>query len=227
MNVLFIIGIIALIIAIAVLGAYMVAQRRKALMAWAHSKGLGFDPSKHRDFDDRFRQFDCLRKGSRRYARNVMEGDWSGRHVTAFDYHYETHSTNSKGHRQTHHHNFSAVIFDTAIPLKPLFIRPENFFDKITEFVGFDDIDFESAEFSRKFYVKAKDRRWAFDLIHARTMQFLLDMPRFTIQFDRDTVIAHRGSRNKAREFQSAADLISGILDRMPDYLVKQLREEG
>jgi len=121
-----------------------------------------------------------------------MEGTWSDRHLLAFDYHYETHSTDSKGHRRTNHHHFSAVILASALPLKPLFIRAEGFFDKLTEFVGFDDIDFESAEFSRKFYVKAKDRRWAYDVIHARTMEFLLSMPRFTIQFDRNNVIANQ-----------------------------------
>ena len=42
------------------------------------------------------------------------------------------------------------------------------------EFFGHDDIDFESAEFSRNFYVKSSDRKWAFDILHARAMEFLL-----------------------------------------------------
>jgi hypothetical protein len=224
----FFIGLgIVLFIVIAIFGAMQAAKRRQALLAWAQSKGLSYTREKDRDMRRRFAEFKCLDRGSNRYAYNVMTGEWSSRRITAFDYHYETHSTDPKGRRQTHHHRFSAVVLESDLPLKSLFIRPEGFFDKITEFFGADDIDFESAEFSRKFYVKAKDRRWAYDVIHARTMQFLLDMPTFTIQFDRGQVIAFRGSRFKVADFETAVNVIGGVLDRLPDYLVKQLKEEG
>jgi hypothetical protein len=108
-----------------------------------------------------------------------------------------------------------------------LFVRPEGIWDKITEFIGFDDIDFESAEFSRKFYVKAEDKRWAYDVIHPRVMEFLLAAPRFPIQFGPDCVIAYRGSTFSTLDFESAAGVIGGILDRLPEYLVKQQKETG
>ena len=218
--------VILVVIGLIILGIYQSARRRKELMAWARSKGLSFSAWKDWSIEQRFPQFKCLRQGSDRYAYNIMEGDWSGRPIIAFDYHYETESSGSKGQRQTHDHNFSAVIIRCNHLLKPLFIRPERFFDKFTEFFGFDDIDFESAEFSRKFYVKAKDKRWAYDVIHARTMQFLLDMPQFTIEFDPVHVIAYRSSRFNIAEFEAAAETIKGILDRLPDYLVKELRGE-
>ena len=226
MEILFILAIVGLVIGLAVFGAYMSAKRRKELMAWAQSNGLRYTQGKRRGVDSQFTEFKCLRKGKNRYAYNVMEGEWSERPIMAFDYHYETESSNSKGRRQRHHHRFSAVILGNYFPLKPLFIRPEGFFEKVTEFLGFDDIDFESAEFSRKFFVKAGDRRWAFDVIHARTMQFLLDMPKFTIQFDPAQVIAYRSSTFNVSDFVAAAGVIQGMLDGFPDYLVKQLQEE-
>lgn len=201
---------------------YAAAKRRKELAAWAQGKGLSFDPSNDKGMDERFPEFDCLRQGSDRYAFNRMEGDWSGRRLLGFDYHYETQSTDSKGRRTTHDHHFSAVILDSTVPLKPLFMRPEGFFDKVTEFFGYDDIDFESAEFSRKFYVKSPDKRWAYDVIHQRTMEFLLEMPRFTIKFDRQQVIAYRSSRFKPGDFTAAVEVIAGILDRLPEYVVQQ-----
>ena len=115
--------------------------------------------------------------------------------------------------------------FDERTPERMAFTK--DFFDRITEFFGLDDIDFESAEFSRKFFVKAKDKRWAYDVIHTRTMQFLLDMPQFTMQFDPLHAIAHRSSKFKTGEFEAAAEVIVGILDRLPDYLVKQMQGEG
>lgn len=222
-----IIPIVIIFVGIIILSAYLSAKRKKELALWAQAKGWSFSPEKDHSFDDRFPNFKLLRQGENRYAYNIIRGEWDERTLLAFDYHYKTHSRNSKGHRQTHHHKFSAVIVESKLPLKPLFIRPEGFFDKITEFFGLDDIDFESAEFSRTFYVKSNDRRWAYDVLHARTMEFLLDSPRFTIQFDRFHVFAARSSTFKVTDFQDALGVIKGILDRFPPYLVKQLKGEA
>lgn len=218
----FVVLVIAAIIFLAIWGFYAEAKRRKRLAAWARRGNFSFTPSKDYGFDERFPGFDCLDEGSSRYAFNIASGERDDRSVLCFDYHYETYSRDSKGRRTTHHHYFSAVILGTNVPLKQLFLRPEGFFDKIKEFVGFDDIDFESAEFSRRFYVKAPDRRWAYDVIHQRTMEFLLESPKFSIELDRRHVILYRSSRFSEEDFEDAIRVGSGILDRFPDYLVRQ-----
>jgi hypothetical protein len=70
--------------------------------------------------------------------------------------------------------------------------------------------------------VKAPEKRWAYDVIHARTMEFLLGMPHFTIQFGPADVIVFRSSIFPVALFESAAAVAQGILDRLPDYVVKQ-----
>jgi hypothetical protein len=227
MPVLFIAGIIILIIAIGIVGRLMALKRRKELMAWAQAHGLRFIPSRDASIDERFPGFSCLRRGSNRYAFNISEGTIDNRQIRAFDYHYETHSTDSKGRRKTHHHYFSAVIINTNLLLKPLFIRPENMFDKLTEFFGFDDIDFESAAFSRAFFVKSPDRRWAYDVIQQSTMEFLLSSPRYTIEFDRSYILACRNSRFSPVEFDAALDVAAGIVTRLPLSLVKEITMES
>jgi len=204
---------------------YAAAKRRKELAAWAASNGLTYRSDKDYSVENRYPGFECLRKGHRQYAYNITHGTLLDRPFTGFDYHYETYSHDKDGKRKTHHHYFSAVVLGSELPLKPLLIRPEGLFDKITQFVGFDDIDFESAEFSRRFYVKAEDKRWAYDVLHARTMQFLLDQPRYSIDFDRDAVIVYKSSTFDIAEFEQAAAIVDGILQRLPDYLVKQQRE--
>ena len=210
------------VIVLAIVGAIKQSQRRKELLAWAAAKGLHFSQEHIGGLDARFPAFSCLRQGDNRYAYNTISGDWNGRRLFGFDYHYATHSTDSKGRRRTHHHHFSAVILDSDLPLKPLFLRPEGFFDKVTEFFGADDIDFESAEFSRKFYVKAPDRRWAFDVIHQRTMEFLLARPQYSMQFDLGCVMAWTGGVFSVAQFANAADTIAGVLDRLPEYVKRQ-----
>ncbi len=196
---------------------YASAKRRKELHAWAVSRNLQFRPGKDRGLDSRYPEFKCLRQGHSRYAYNIMEGQLAGVEIVAFDYHYTTGS----GKNRSDHH-FSALIARSPIPLKPLYIRRERIFDKVTEFFGYDDIDFESAEFSRKFYVRSPDKKWAYDVIHQRMMEYLLSAPEFSLQFDTMNVLAWRSRRFDPVDFDAASSLISGLLDRLPEYVVKQ-----
>lgn len=199
---------------------YVTNKRRNELAAWAHSHGLHFDPSRDYDYDARFPNFDCLQRGDGRYAYHRISGSWYEYRFLGFDYHYETYSYSKDG-RRTHHYHFSAVILHSPVPLKPLYIRPEGVLDKIAEFLGFDDIDFESIEFSRRFYVKSPDKRWAYDVIHQRTMEFLLASPTFVIEFDHQHVIAYRDQLFTPQEFEAATTVLQGLLNRLPEY-VKQ-----
>ncbi len=215
---------VALVIAVAVFAHLAEKKRKAALAAWAARHGLVFSEARDSGMDDRYPEFDCLHEGSRRYAFNIMRGRWMDRGLIAFDYHYETHSTNSKGQRQTHHHYFSAAIIDPDFVLKPLFIRPEGFFDKVKAAFGYDDIDFESAEFSKRFYVKSPDRKWAYDVIHARTMEYLLAAPRHSLEFDDRSIIVWNKGRWSSGQFAAAAGVVHGVLDRLPDYVLEQQR---
>ena len=208
--------ILAVLVGAAVIAIvlYSAAQRRKELAAYATKRGLSFRPDKDRDMDDRYAGFRCLRRGHSRFAHNVMSGELEGMQITAFDYHY---ATGSGKHRRTH--RFSAVITRSPIPLKPLFLRRERAFDKLTEFLGMDDIDFESAEFSRTFFVKAADKRWAFDVIHQGMMDHLLAGPRLSFEFDESNIITWSSRRFDGREFDEAAGFVRDTLDLMPEYL--------
>ncbi len=213
---------VAFVVVMLVIAAYQRKKRREAMSAWAREHGLSYSPARDPSFDTRYAHFDCLRRGSNRYAFNIIEGLWDGRPLVAFDYHYETHSRDSKGRRRTQHHHFSAVVLEARVPLQPLVIRAENIFDKVSSFFGYDDIDFESAEFSRRFCVKADDRRWAYDVLHARAIEFLLASPRFSIEFDPQRVIAWRSGRFNVADLYAAAGVVDGLLDRLPDYVKQQ-----
>lgn len=227
MGTLPVIAIIVLVVIAAVFGIQQARKRREALAAWAGQQGLDFATDKIGGFDARYPSFDCLRMGSDCYAYNISRGLWHQRPVQAFDYHYETHSTDSKGHRTTHHHHFSAVIVESKVPLKPLLIRPEGFFDRVKGLFGFEDINFESAEFSRRFYVAAPERKWAYDVLHQRAMEFLLVSPVFSLMFDARSVIAWRNTTFKPEEFTQALTLVRGLLDQLPDYVVKEQAQKG
>src|SRR5512136_2785757 len=216
---------IAAAIGFAIWNSRMKDKRRQELAGWAQANGLKFLPEKDHSVWLRYQLFKCLQRGENHYAYNIMLGTSGERVMSGFDYHYETHSSDSKGQRQTHHHYFSALVVDAGFPLKPLYIRPEGLFDKVTEFVGLDDIDFESAEFSQKFFVKAPDRRWAYDVLHQKTMELMLTYPRFHIEFQGSQVMAyHDKSTFSPGEFSSALKVVTGILDYLPESVVRELK---
>jgi hypothetical protein len=197
-------------------------QRRKKLAAFAQSKGWTFSHEKDKGMDNRYPAFICLKRGHSRWAYNIIRGDKNGIKVTAFDYHYVT------GHGKNRRVCiFSAIIVQTKLSLKPLYLRPEHIFDKVSDFFGFDDIDFESAEFSRKFYVKAPEKRWAYDVIHQRMMEYLLESPQFNLQFEQKDIMAWRDRRFTKKDFEDAFSLLQGILNRLPEYVKKQQMDQS
>jgi hypothetical protein len=215
---------VALIIGLIVLGQMQAKKRQAELQQWAASRGLSFNPDSDSSMDSRYPKFSCLQEGDDRYAFNIMQGSIAGRSILAFDYHYETESTDSKGDHTTTDWEFSAVIVHPGLPLKPLSIRTETFMDKVGAFMGFEDINFESADFNRQFFVKSPDRRWAFDVLSQHSMEFLLASPRFTLEMDDACMIAYRNTTFSAGEFQAALEVIEGLLDRIPQSVLQDLK---
>ena len=163
-----------LIIAGAIYSAIAARKRREELFELATRLGLDFRREDDYELADRFGFLDKLAQGSNRYAFNILSGSYRQNQVLVFDYHYETHSTDSKGRRQTHHHYFSFFILLLPVSFPELKITREGLLSKIAQALGYDDIDFESAEFSRAFCVRSKDRKFAYDVCNAQMIEYLL-----------------------------------------------------
>lgn len=208
--------VVLFIIVSAIFSAKAREKRRQDLHALGQRMGLRFSPEKDRSFDDEYRYFDALKIGDDRYAFNTLRGKFEGRAIVGFDYHYETSSTDSDGDRTTSSHYFSAVIFQTTLPIDGLTIRPEGVFDRFKQFFGFDDIDFESAEFSKQFHVSCRDRQMAYDMIHPKTMELMLASPRFYLHFENGRVMVMRKNTFTPEDFRTAIHLVDDILDLVP-----------
>jgi len=200
---------------------YAAWKRRDELSAWAARNALRFTPDRLPDMVFPYLAIKFLNEGDGRYACNLMDGTWAGRSFRAFDYHYSTGSGRSRKV-----HDLSVVVLKSRVPLQPLLIRKEGITDRLAGFLGFDEIKFESAEFSRAFHVSSPDRKWAYDVLHPRAMEFLLSMPRFQIQFDIKAVVVHRDTRFNARDFEDAAKVAQGLLDGLPEYVKEQQEKE-
>lgn len=218
-GVLFAIIFVALAVVAVTYSIRAAKKRREAFMMLAARLGLSYSAAHDVVLAHRFKFLDRLAQGSNRYAYNILSGDYQGHYVIAFDYHYETHSTDSKGHRRTHHHHFSFFILRLEQPFPELTITREGVFSKIAQAFGYEDIDFESHEFSRRFCVRSKDKKFAYDICHARMIEYLLANDDLNIEIE-DTALAIGFARClKAEQIEPNLQRLVQVRSLMPKYL--------
>lgn len=214
----------AIIVVICIIGAIVWGlnagkKRRSAMGELAERLGLQFSAERNYGMAKQYAFLDKLRKGENRYAYNIMTGDFQNHDITVFDYHYETHSTDSKGNRQTHHHHFSFFILNLGKSFPELTIAKEGFFSKIAQAVGFDDIDFESHEFSRRFVVRSKDKKFAYDFCNAQMIDYLLGGQEIELEVEATSLALAFNRRLKVEEIEPRLRQLIEIRSLMPNYL--------
>ena len=212
----------ALVIAGIVYSAIAAKKRREALGALAARLGLAFSTEHDRNLPERFHFLDRLAQGSNRYAYNVLSGTWQGESVLVFDYHYETHSRDSKGRRQTQHHHFSFFILLLPANFPELTVAREGIFSKVAQAFGYDDIDFESHEFSRKFCVRSSNKKFAYDVCHARFMEYLLANDDLNLEMEGGALAIGFGSCLDAAGIEHNLVRLREVRSFLPNYLFTQ-----
>jgi hypothetical protein len=188
-----------------------------------------FDPSSDYSFDNEHSEFSVFQHGSNRYSYNTLVGTiqangdaWPAQ---MGDYHYKTESSDGKN-TQTEHHRFSYLLVTLPYPSSPdLRIRREGFFDTLAHAFGFSDINFESAEFSKRFDVKSSDKKFAYDVIHPKMMEFLMADDPPTIEISGGSCCLTIGWRTwSAEQFQQQVDWAAKFFNLWPKYLVADLK---
>jgi hypothetical protein len=226
--------LVPIVLVLVIVGAYyshlQQKQRREALGLLATDLGWRFSPAKDRSHDEEFAHYEIFRHGSSRYAYNTLVGSLqvAGKVCPAKmgDYHYTTTSSNGKT-TTTHTHRFSYLILEMPYRrVSDLLIRREGMFDSIKNLFGFDDIDFESAEFSRRFFVKSSDKRFAYDVIHPGMMEFLLAGDPPTIDAEQGRCCLSDGSRTWTPEkFRATLAWVERFFELWPNHVVSQLQQ--
>jgi len=228
LKVILIIGGIGLVCFIAYLAWLAEKKRREALAALAGRLSWRFDPARDRDHDEHYAHFEIFRRGHGRAAYNTLTGDLqvNGRPcpVKMGDFVYKVTRHSGKSRRTTTY-RFSYVILHLPFANVPdLLIRREGMFDKLAGAFGFDDIDFESAEFSRRFHVKSPDKKFAYDVIHVRMMEFLLAGEAAAIDIERGRCCVSDGRhRWEPQQFEDKLAWIRGFLDLWPEHVIARL----
>ncbi|UFU02750.1 hypothetical protein LQF12_14870 [Ruania suaedae] len=204
----------ALVVVLLVVGHQKAKKRREYLARWAAARGWRYTRSSPH-LVSRWRS-EPFGRGSSRRATNVLSGDFHGRHVVSMAYQY---TTGSGKNRSTHHFHVIALHLPAALPW--LQLSPESVGDSIAKFFGGQDIEFESQAFNEAWRVKAPPGQYAFDVIHPRMMERLMqpDALGRTISIEGQDILLSIGGRQREDLIDAYANLLYGIVDQVPRHV--------
>lgn len=205
-------------------------QRRLDMLALAEKLALRYDPGPDTHHDHQYAHFEIFRRGFGRRAFNTISGTirLGGRtyQIKMGDFRYKQEEGSGKN-RRTVTYTFSYCILHLPFRQLPdLLVRPEGVFDRLAGFFGAGDIDFESDEFSRRFHVASPVKRFAYDLIDQRMMEYLLrsSPPMIDIEYARMCLSDGR-TRWAIEQFERTLGWTAGFVEHWPDHLVRSLEE--
>jgi hypothetical protein len=213
--VLLFLSFVALAIGVVYLVHLYYKKRREALIALAQKMELNYSPKDIFNIPERFSHLDLFNQGDSRKAYDLLYGEKDGTDVLLFAYKY---TIGSGKNSSTYYLSVCILTFDVRFPY--LIIRPEGFFDKVASFVGFDDIDFESAEFSRKFFVKSANRKFAYDIVHPQMMEFLLSVEGANVEIGGGDFLFHYGKAISIPQWTALYNLGQAFIKKIPDYVL-------
>lgn len=219
MEPLYLIGFILIAAAIFGISLYLAKKRREAFQAIAAEYGFTYNPEKDYGLARSLRFLNDMDDGSKRYCCNVLRGELDGQKAQIFDYHYETYSRDSKGRRSTNHHWFSIFTLELPKHFPELVIKPEGIFAKIGQALGFDDIDFESVDFSKRYNVRSKDKKFAYDFCNAQMITYLLQQDKLVIEVDSSCLALTFKGKLAVAEISPNIERIQKIRALMPNYI--------
>ena len=218
MPVIFIAFVVVIVIG-GIYSAIAARKRQEGLFELAQRLNLNFCPEADYGIPGQFNFLKEFNQGSNRYAINDLSGTYQQQPVRAFDYHYETY-THDKNGRHTHHHWFSFFILTLpAMAFPELTIRREGFFTKIAEVFGYQDINFESAEFSNAFNVRSPDKKFAYDVCNARMIEYLLANRDLSVEIENGVIALAFDTCLAVEQFEFNLQRLVEIRSRLPEYL--------
>lgn len=217
----FVILIVVVVAAVAGFGLLQARKRREELAAFAAQQGWTHTP-RDNSWTRRF-SGPPFGRGDARRATNVLQGEHDGRPMVAFDYSYQV-TTGSGDNRSTTTYHHSVIGLGVGTRLPALSVTPEGFFGRLVGRLTNRDIELESEDFNRAFTVTCPDRKFAFDVLHPRTMELLLQTPDIAWRFEADTLLAVSSGKHSPAEVLRVLGVLDAVLDGIPEFVWREVR---
>jgi uncharacterized protein DUF3137 len=222
MEILLAVAVVAVLGVGSVLVSRWLHRKRVAeLTAWAQTNGWTY--TEHAaEMVDRFVGVP-FGQGFGRSAKHLLSTTMGGRPVVAFEYSYKERRGSGKD-RRTVTYTFQIVATTLPAARPTLQVTHEHLGTKLLGAVGLDDLQLESEEFNRAFRISADDQKFAYDVLHPRTMEWMLSDPRareLSFRFERSDVLSWENGRLNAQRAAWAATYLLDVVDRVPQFVWK------
>jgi hypothetical protein len=192
-------------------------NRDRALISSARRSGLSFS---HEDpFDCAGPPFALFREGDGRGTQNVMWKPNAEHPIRVFDYWWydEYEDENGVAHRSYHRRTCATAEVGWLWP--QLSLTKEGIISKAAAALGARDIEFESEEFNRTFFVTCEDRRFANAFLDAQMIDILAATKGFVeIEVKNRWILLHT-KRLNGQEFPPLYKLTETIVSRIPNLV--------
>lgn len=192
-------------------------KRRQGFSDWAAQHGWLYDHCRNATLKHRYAFLDRLKIGHSRRASHHLKGHWGGRAATAFCFAY---TTGSGKNQQTHY--LGVVLMKLERHFPELRIYPENILLRFGQMMGYDDIDFESVDFSKTFTVRSEDKKFAYDFCNTGMMELLLHARQTALELEGDTLALFLDRYLKPEDLKPLLDFLTSIRGEMPEYLFRR-----
>lgn len=210
----FMLVVIASIIAVAAYVSHQYEKKRtQDLRDAAEKLGLRFDDKGSQALLSRLHDFELFSKGDSRRMTNMLYGDTGDVEMGVFDYRY---STGSGKNRHTYH---QSVIFigSDELNVPQFFLGPENFFHRMANWFGYDDIDFDThPKFSDAYLLRGPHEQKIRQLFTPQLLEFFEQMTGWTVEGNGGRLIAFRAAMRtevpKLRELMDSGYKIFGAI---------------
>ncbi|AUS79362.1 hypothetical protein C1701_14440 [Actinoalloteichus sp. AHMU CJ021] len=204
-----------------------IVQRRRdrrlaaELSAWAAQHGWVYQPDDQR-WVGRF-QGPPFNRGFGRAARHVLVGRHRGWRVAAFQYVYKEKRGSGKNRRTVTITNLVACASaERRIPWPSLQIGREHFGHRLLNLFGGHDLRLESEDFNRTFRINTVDDKFAYDVLHPRTMEWMLAdarAVRFPLRFENVDLVTWESGTLDLPRATSMLDYLVDFLERVPQFV--------
>ncbi|MBN1917935.1 MAG: DUF3137 domain-containing protein [Verrucomicrobia bacterium] len=216
--------LIVLVVAI-VRSAGYVDPRPGELAALAQRWGFEYSPFKHDKAPEWGKPFGVFDLGEPDETAGLISGRFQGLGVEIFDYTYYEEEKDKNGNVERDYTTTTLVALVLPLAFPRFELAPDSGLREFLEFLGGRDIDFESNEFNKRFYVQSEDRKFAYAVIHPRMMEFLLETREafhgISMQIVGERAVLRQHGRLDAAEINRVLEFAFAFYERIPDYVKK------
>ncbi len=158
--------------------------------------------------------FPLFNEGTARTISPALVGlDQLGNNWYIFEYCYTVRSGKS-----TITHQFTVAIVQSQIEFPEMALQPEHVGHSIGKFLGMQELQVESEEFNKRYYIKTSDERRSLDLLHPVAIEVLLRQPDYEWHMNGQFAMIHVTGPAGADQIEQMKNCIDEFLSQIPTY---------